>query len=345
THGLLTEFAATWVLSLMQSNQQSGLLPPPEVRTDKLHRYNGYTTFGMAKIALPVRSVLDYYAVEAAKSVLRALVMPHRESAEGWINRIVNRAHNELLTQGLVEQHVMIDKLRELSRRLNVDGMKNRVDGGSRSQKGWQTLMRQEWEYLVAENETYATAGDGTPRDVIRKRLDEALSTGFRKLVNSLEEAAVGLAFTDGYGLEWTTRAYRQLREQFEEIHQKMAERVLPAKREMDRLRRDWFEAAEARTFDVLDEMGKELILLVAHWIAWQVRTEAWQELLKIVDGLIRRLELAIQQIPHDIEKLDTLGQELREELEKACVHGPEFPAGALCTDDWIREGVRNIPK
>lgn len=342
----LTEFVMTWLLSLTQPAAMLTFLPPLTPRVDSQNRYNAYTCFGVAKLTLPVRAALEAHVVETAQAVLKSLLKDYDDPIDGWISKVLTRAHRDLYTQGLGDHHRLVDKVREWQRRLSVSSMKGRVVGGERSAKGWSELVKSEWERLLSENEPQEVDTDGvaTPRDVLRRRVDDALSDNFRRLIADLEQLAPTLSFAEGYGFLWTRRVFEALVKQIEDAYTKTQTRIQPAWREVEALRESWFAAAESRHLSTLEKVGEELLNAMISWIAWQARAVYWQELLTTAQDLVDRLERAAQQIPHEIDHLRAAGEALRTALEAVADSKPTYPNGTLCTAAWLREGTRGIP-
>src|SRR5690606_10442902 len=88
----LVEFVTTWILNATQGET---LLP---TRPDN-QRFPGYSMFGVAKLALPVRAVLDLHATTTAQTVLQALMNGGEVSTEPSVQNMLARIHTDLLTK------------------------------------------------------------------------------------------------------------------------------------------------------------------------------------------------------------------------------------------------------
>jgi len=336
---ILAEFAVTWLLNAAVVPAQS-ILPPGEPRIDEQRRFRTYAAFNVAKLALPVHAALEAHMIEAAKSVLKSMLIDYQDPVNDYVNKVLARCHKALYTQhNLLDHHLLIDKLRELRRRLSPSQLK----GGTKVRGGLVGVLQAEWERLKTENEPIEQdplSQVSIPRDVVRKRMDDALDENFRPLLQSLEALAVSLAFEEGWGLPWTLRLFDSLLKEVDASLTYVKQQILAAQQDLERSRRRWLVATDS----TLEALGEQLLAALLHWIVQEAREGYWAELLRFVDDLTNRLELASKQIPDEMQHLEERGAELREALEVASTSPPLFPGGVLCNEVWLGEGTRSIP-
>jgi hypothetical protein len=342
--GPLTEFAITWLYSLLANSPYSSLLPL-NLQANP-NRNNAYTAFGVAKLSLPVREVLTYHSIQTAKTVLANLLLPYPEAVEGWVQNTLSRVHTDLLTQNLHEHHLLTDKLRDIQRRIAPSALSARYKTASNIPGGWPAILEKEWELLKQENIAADVDRDGVskPRESLRRRMENALEDGLRSLINEVEAQAVKLAFADGWGLRWTARAYEGLLSQVKQALEKMHSKQVGAALELERTGKQWLTMANARQFGMLEKTNQDLLQALLAWIGWQAREKAWAEFNSALQDLHQRLGLAIQQLPREVEQLEQMALVLRAELDSALRQETSFPNAAVLTDAWVREGVRQLP-
>ncbi len=333
----LAEFVLTWMLHTTQSSDAflPTLLPP-----NPWGRYNGYTTFGMAKLGLPTRAALEFQAIKIARVALKRLLEVPSESSKQWLQKIINRAHTDLYTKGLKEHPLLVDKYRELERRLNS---KTLVGQASSKKRDLREIAGVEWQKLLKENTAEEIDKDGVPipRDVLRRRINDILYKGLNTLIEAAEKLAVQLAFEQGYGLVWTYRLFQGLAQTLDEMLHTMREKTQTARNDLDEIRDTWLEAANNPKN--MDKYLDEIIHAATEWIGWEARTAYWEEF-RVSAEIIRDMLAQVgQQVPEEIARLDELAQTLGQNLERACSQRPTFPAGAVASEAWMQAGTNTI--
>ncbi|MBZ0309040.1 MAG: AAA family ATPase, partial [Anaerolineae bacterium] len=331
----VAEFALTWLLYLTQNSDEPFLPPiPPQ---NEWSRYTGYSTFGIAKLGLPTRAALEFQAIKTAQITLKRLLEVPPDSTREWIQKIVARAHTDLYSRGLKENSYLVDKYRELERRLAYKGL---VSAASSKKRELRDVAGVEWQKLIKENVPEELDKDGVPipRDVLRRRINDLLYKGVMTLSEAAERLAVHLAYEQGYGLIWTYRLYQNLAQHLDDMLHTMREKTQVAKQDLDELRDIWLDAGKT-----MDKYVDEIILALTDWVGWEARMVYWEEFRAVVEDIRERLYQVGQQIPEEIENLDELSRSLGQNLDRACNQRPTFPSGAVASEAWMQTGLQNL--
>jgi hypothetical protein len=331
----LSEFVFTWLLNLTQNNKEDFLPPiPPQ---NEWSRYTGYSTFGVAKLGLPTRAALEFQAIKTARTTLKRLMEVPPDSTREWVQKIVTRAHADLYSRGLREHSYLVDKYRELERRLAHKALNSTASSKKRDLR---EIAGVEWQKLLKENIPEELDKDGVsiPRDVLRRRINDILYKGLTTLAEAADRLAVHLAYEQGYGLVWTYRLYQNLAQHLDDMLHTMREKTQVARDDLDEMRETWLDAGKN-----MDKYIDEIIHALTEWVGWEARTVYWEEFRTVVEGIRERLYQVGQQIPEEIEKLDELSRTLGQSLDRTANQRPTFPSGAVASEAWMHVGMQNL--
>ncbi len=212
----LAELVTTWITASLLPAENAPPLPAPISTEKDRDRFSGYTTFGVAKLALPTRTAMELAAVGVAQSALNTLKSTHANTPTSvWAAQTANALRGLLFGSDILRIPNVGNRMREWTYELSAAGLIRKLD--TRSAKGevarMVDLVGSEWRRLERESAS-VTSEPGTTSavpDTLRARIDAALKVEMDEACSGLATAPVDMAYAKGLGLVWTLSALDDL--------------------------------------------------------------------------------------------------------------------------------------
>ncbi len=354
----LAECVTTWVAAALQE-QTEGTLPEPIEHPSGTDHFRGYSTFGVSKVALPVRAAMDLAAVGLARAVLRALKgmrvsMPFAQ----WAEELARRAYEAITDEELLLSPSVAERLRQWAYDLSAAALTRRLE---KQDVSLSTLVRNEWARLTQETEAAPPPTLGTVTtvpDTLRVRVDNALEERLAEVRETVLNSSVELAYAQGYGLVWTISALEALAKHLDKLLPRLEweedeadaayhlahNALLETAAQYDARSGGRFGGGAKRALLAEFNTHAETVLdVVARRIAIQARLAAWRALRELIDGLIVQMREVMPLIERTEQSLSAFETACRRAMEGATNQPPQFPAAVVLTEAWYVQGVQGI--
>ncbi|RPJ01635.1 MAG: hypothetical protein EHM39_03020, partial [Chloroflexi bacterium] len=354
----LAELVTTWIAASLLPVEKAPSLPEPIPTEKDRDRFSGYTTFGVAKLALPTRTAMELAAVGVAQAALNTLKSAYATTPTSvWAAQTANALRGILFSSDVQRIPNVSNRLREWAYDLSAAGLIRKLE--TRATKGEMARMVDlvGTELRRLERETASMTSDpGTTSaipDTLRARIDAALKAEMDEAHGGLAAAPVDMAYAKGLGLVWTLSALDDLDAlirsgmgefqhnltEAQAAHQVNRQTLLDTSAQYDLktgTRRKQI-AAE------LDLRAQATLTAMAEVILAQARLDAWRTLRELVDLLRDQVRETLPQIEQSIAALRDFEITYRRAMEAMVNQPPRFPAGVLLSDTWYQAGTREL--
>jgi hypothetical protein len=356
---LLAELVVNWITASLTDPATAPDLPQPIPPDDGADRLSSYSTFGVSKLALPVRAAMDMAAVGLAQSALRAVKSTHAATATtSWVGHMLAQARSALVEADILRAPNVVERLHPWTYDLSTAGLTRKLEArAGRSDSGKMLdLVQSEWRRLEREmvGETASEqSGVVTVADSLRARVDAALEANLRELVATLADSPVNLAYAQGYGLVWTISAFEELDRQIQSVVPALRRALDEAQADVQICREELFAAAQqpdaakakrkGPSGDVLGTRAEAALKAMAGRIAAEARLSAWSRLRSLVDQLSTQVRDVMPLVDQANQALRDFEARCRAGMDQAIRQPPRFPAGVVLSEAWYVNGVQNI--
>lgn len=358
----LAECVIMWMASSLTPPEKAPVLPQPLRVEPEMDRFTGYSTFGLAKLALPTRAAMDLAAVGLAHLTLKATKTAHTATAtDWWSSQIITRARDALINFEVMRAPEVADRLRSWAYDLSAAGLSRQLE--TRTARGESSrmldLVQAETRRLDREAVGLTSLEQSTVStipDSLRARIDTALNASLRDLQGVLYAAPVELAFQSGYGLIWTISALEDLSRLVRAELPDLERHLMEAEAAYQMSRQQLAEIATQHDSKgsgrigsrkgpaaELDARAGEALSSTAEWIAAQARLDAWRALTRLVDGLIGQVRDVIPLVEQSSQGLREFEAACRRAMEETANRAPRFPSGVALTEKWFADGIGNV--
>ncbi|MBN1678657.1 MAG: AAA family ATPase [Anaerolineae bacterium] len=360
---ILAECVTTWIGASLTPKDWAVNVPAPIPHDEGVDRFQGYSTIGISKLALPIRAAMDLAAVGLAQSTLSAIKSTHANTATtGWSSQIVQQARRALLDVNLLQASDVANRMREWSYDLSAAGLNRHLE--TRAAKGESgrmvDLTQNELNRLEREALNESQAGPATVSaqpDSLRTRIDTALAVTLQSVHDTLTESPVDLAYGKGFGLIWTVSAFEELARRVKDILPELNNLLTEAKAAVQLSRHALFESAQqvdsrsgsrfsgsrkAITAE-LDARAEAALNAFAEMIVAQAQIDAWRQLITLVENLrddVRETIPLVEKATHSLNEFETT---CRHAMEQAVYEPSGYPVVALVTEEWYTQGTQRL--
>jgi hypothetical protein len=354
----LAEAATTWVLSYV--NNRGPSLEPLGPPLGKAERFEGYTTFNISKIGLPVAAAIDLIGAQLAQQILSGMLsMRDDTSAEQWAETTLAAFKQTLAHDDLYDQPRIHERMADLARRITPEAISSDVKA-----KDKDFSMRAFAENVIKRLEQEDRAvdmidqGHTTIRlETLRTRAEDTLEVLQRKLAGNIGNLTTLLSCQQGSGLQWSVIAMEQLsrrlnetlnqcREQAsvaEDVWQETRRRVIGLGQEHD----DTYSGIKRRVRGTVAKDLQELAIAfdyantcAAERIRWSTSAMAWQRTWELVDATLDSARGLLGQIERTSQEITQYAAAATRALDTSTPKPVSFPVGALYDRTWFEAGV-----
>ncbi len=330
----ITEMAFSWLQ--LHHTRPDYPLPPLPPLAPEVERFDGYTTFNVSKLGLPVSGITDLIASDLANRVLARLLTPETESTiPDWVKTTISAYQQAMMQATLFDEPKVRERWRDMLRKVNAKTITPQIDANkdlpdfNMAQLGF-NLMRQ----LDVENETNPVSAPARRLDTLRARIEDTLANCKSQLEPRLGELPTRLSCVEGHSLRWTIAALDALIRQLDALHDLHCQKAVEAEQA-------WHDARQRAT-DISADYDKRYT-----GIKRRVRgfnNADLQEVLQTYDHTAKCLAEYIRWTSsavvwqHIREALDRVQQEARITLQRAETLMPTIAAG----EEAIRKAIND---
>ena len=322
-------------------------------------RFAGYSTFGVAKMALPTRAAMNLASVGLGIAALKALKTTHTAtSAASWIEQVISAGRAAVLDAEIVRSADFAERVREWRHSMSAAGLTRLLEGrtGRGEAVRMHELAQSEWRRLEREGygqNNFDPTGASPQTDSLRGRADTILGVNVRDLRATLVASPVELALARGYGLIWTMSALDGLAQQMQSMQRQIERQADEAKAALEIARSALFDAAhqyDARSGGRrkpnpadLDTHARATLDALADLVAAEARGFAWRTLIELAHALSGQVRDALPQLEPSIQALREFELESRQAMESVVGAAPQLPAAVALSEQWYVQGVQNL--
>src|SRR5260221_980783 len=223
----LAEAATSWVLSYV--NNRGPSLEPLAPPLGKAERFEGYTTFNISKLGLPVAAAIDLIGAQLARQILAGMLSTRDDtSAEQWAATAINAFKQTLAYDTIYDQPRIHERMADMARRITPEAISAEVKS-----KDKEFSMRAFAEAVIKRLEHEDRAVDMIDQghtairlETLRTRSEDTLDELQRKLATNIGNLTTLLSCQQGSGLQWTVIAMEQLSRRLNETLNKCREQA-----------------------------------------------------------------------------------------------------------------------
>jgi hypothetical protein len=354
----LAEMAATWTFAYVNGSGPN--LTPLTHVAGKGERFDGYTTFNISKLGLPVAAAADLIGANLANQILTGMTtIRDDESVNEWANSTLETFKQALVFDTLYQEVKVLDRLSDLRRRATIEAITADVRA-----KDKDFSMRTFAEALIKrlDHEDHATEmiDDGHTEirlETLRTRVEDTLSQRHARLSGNLEMLITQISCQQGNGLRWTYHALDQLAKLANETYNKCREQVsigdeiwFESRRAALRMAQDHDETYNGIKRRVRGTVPKELqdlyitfdyvVQCLSERIRWSTMVGIWQETWQMIDALLEEVRGLLAQAERTSVSNTEYANRARIAMDAAAVQAPSFPSGTLVDAEWFQKGV-----
>ncbi|MCC7447450.1 MAG: hypothetical protein IT324_08550 [Anaerolineae bacterium] len=356
----LAELAATWALSYVNSTGPD--LAPLAPVTAGMERFNGYTTFNVSKLGLPIAAATDLIGGNLAQQIL-ANMLSRREDAstEEWAKTTLTAFKQALMYDNLFDEPKIHDRLSDLLRKTSAETLaaefnrnKDKPDFSLRAiAEGIIRRLDQEERALDMIDEGHTVLR----LETLRTRVEDALDGLQRKLLVQINNMPTQMACVQGRGLQWTSMALDQLSRKVNEtlnavrdeasntdaLWNDARKRALTLGRDLDERYsgvKRLLRGANARDVQEIASAFEYAINCAAERIRWSSSVAAWQHTWEAVDAVREEVRGMLNQVDVTSQAIVDYTNAARRAMDVAAQTPPKYPAGVLVDGDWFRLGI-----
>jgi len=363
----ITEMAFSW-LQLHHSRPDYPLPPLPPLAPD-IERFDGYTTFNVSKLGLPVSGVVDLIASDLAKRVLTGLLAPETETTiPDWVKATISAYQQAMKQPTLFDEPKVRERWRDMLIKVNektiipqIDATKDQPDF-SMEKIGFDLIHQ-----LDVENETNAASAtsrileDGTPArrlDTLRTRIEDALDQCRQQLEPRLVELPTQVACMDGHSLRWTIAALDALIRQLDALHDLYCQKAVEAEQA-------WHDARQRAT-DISADYDKrytgimrrlrgfnnadlqevlqtydQTAKCLAEYIRWTASAVEWQHIREALDRVQQDARITVQRAETLMPIIAAREEAIRKAINDAIQQkGEQSQVIAPVNAEWFQKAI-----
>ncbi|MEP7284659.1 MAG: tubulin-like doman-containing protein [Chloroflexota bacterium] len=357
----LVEMVETWLLA--HAVRPESPLPALPAVSPALERFNGYTTFNVSKLGLPVSGVVDLMSSEVARQALATLLRTETSTVlpeiQAWVGDTITAFQQATLFDTLLDESAVHERLWELLFSVSTDAIIPEIERNkdkpefSLVQLG-QTIQ-QRLTHETEQGVPPEADSDAPPPDTLRSRIEAALQGCLDLLEPQFAALPTLLICEQGYSLRWTIGALDTLVKQLDVLLRQVEQEAAQAEANWQKVNAQIIEASRdydtrysgikrrvrgTNNKDLADllDVYKQAINCAADSLHWTANLVVWQQLRTTVDKLQQDTRLTLQQAERLMQSTTadakTLGATMAEAAQQGIVR---FPAGALVESHWLQ--------
>ncbi len=356
----LAEMATTWLLSYVGGPGPNLAPLPPQ--SSKGERFDGYTTFNVAKLGLPVAAAGDLIGGNVAQQILANMQSMHdANSVDEWAKSTLASFKTALMWDNLFDEPKVRDRLHELSRKTTAEALssefnkqKDRQDFSLRSvAEGIIRRLEQEDRAVEMIDEGHTALR----LETLRTRTEDALDSLQRKLAAQISNLPTQLSCIQGRGLQWTAAALEQLSRYLNETLNSCRDEAANAEQMwIDARRRalnignehDERYSGVKRLLRGANSKDVQEIAIAfdyatssaAERIRWSSAVTVWQRTWQAIDEIRDEVRAMLAQVERTSKAISEYTAAARSAMDAAAQSPAQFPVGVLVDADWFKSGV-----
>jgi hypothetical protein len=356
----VAELATTWVLSYAGGSGPD-LTPLPPL-SPKAERFDGYTTFNVVKLGLPVGTATDLIGGNLAQQILSAMLSISDESSvDEWAKSTLSSFKSALMYDSLFNDSKVHDRLHELSRKTTPEALASEFGKNKDKQDfSLHTIAENIVRRLEQEDRAIQMIDDGHTSvrlETLRTRAEDVLDALQRKLAAQIAGLPTQLSCVQGRGLQWAAAALEQLSRLLNEtLNACRAEAASAEQMWTDARRRALtigyehderysgvkrlLRGANARDVQEIAMAFEYATTCAAERIRWSSQVTAWQRTWEAVDAVRDEVRAILAQVDRTNQAVTAYIEAGRRAMDAAAQIPAEFPAGALVDADWFKAGI-----
>ncbi|MEP7288930.1 MAG: tubulin-like doman-containing protein [Chloroflexota bacterium] len=356
----LAELAATWVMTYVGGSDSPGPDLAPLTPPGKTERFDGFTTFNVSKIGLPVTTAIDLVGGSLSQDILAAMLEVRQEpSTEQWSETTLAAFKQTLVYDTFYEEPKIRDRMSELRRKATSEAISAEVRAKPQdfSMKALAESIVRRLEHEDRTVEMIDVGHTAKRLETLRTRAEDTLDQLQARLASNVSTLPTTLSCQQGNGLQWTYAALTQLskvlnetlnkcREQSsiaEEVWQESRRQVQTMGREHD----ETYSGIKRRARGSISKDLQELAIAfdyvttcAAERIRWSTEVVAWQKTWELVDRTLEEVRAGLAQIERTHQAIDSYIFNARLAMDLAAQRPAAFPAGVIVDSNWFQGGV-----